>query len=87
MSDEPAWGAAIRDIVAKSHASLFHGSRPNKYQEPMRACFCIGPQRGDPVCPCLMRDRVQHDLGLWVDEVKRQTKRRVRVKAPSRVVP
>lgn len=20
----------------------------------MSACFCIGPQRGEPVCPCLM---------------------------------
>lgn len=19
-----------------------------------RACFCIGPQNGDPVCPCMM---------------------------------
>jgi len=21
----------------------------------MRQCFCIGPQNGDPLCPCMMR--------------------------------
>lgn len=21
----------------------------------VRACFCVGPQNGDPVCPCRMR--------------------------------
>ena len=21
----------------------------------MRPCFCVGPQNGDPVCPCMMR--------------------------------
>ena len=21
-----------------------------------RVCFCIGPQNGDPVCPCRMRN-------------------------------
>ena len=20
------------------------------------ACFCIGPQRGEPLCPCMMRN-------------------------------
>ncbi len=51
-----------------------------------RACNCIGPQRGDPVCPCLMRARVAHDIGLWAAEVSRQTKPRVRVKAIGRLV-
>ena len=22
----------------------------------MSACFCVGPQRGQPLCPCKMRD-------------------------------
>lgn len=37
-----------------------------------RACNCIGPQNGEPLCPCAMRGvvkrndrwiRVEHDLG------------------------
>ncbi len=32
-------------------------------REPeMRSCFCIGPQNGDPVCPCRMRDRAPENL-------------------------
>ena len=23
----------------------------------MTACFCIGPQNGEPYCPCRMRER------------------------------
>lgn len=52
----------------------------------VRACFCTGPRNGDPVCPCKMRERVEHDLGRWIDEVKRQTRPRFRVKAISRRV-
>jgi hypothetical protein len=25
--------------------------------EQVRSCFCIGPQNGEPECPCRMRNR------------------------------
>lgn len=30
-----------------------------------RACNCIGPQNGEPYCPCMMRNVVERD-GRWV---------------------
>jgi len=33
----------------------------------MSACNCIGPQRGEPLCPCMMRGVIQRD-GHWVRE-------------------
>lgn len=33
----------------------------------MRACFCIGPQGDDPVCPCRMR-RVRRRGGRYIEE-------------------
>lgn len=35
-----------------------------------RQCFCIGPQNGQPVCPCRMRD-VQIQSGRYVEVVDR----------------
>ena len=34
-------------------------------------CGCIGPQRGEPLCPCMMRGRnvVQRD-GRWIEPEK-----------------
>ena len=29
------------------------------------ACNCIGPQNGEPYCPCMMRNVVERD-GRWV---------------------
>lgn len=31
----------------------------------MKDCFCIGPQNGEPVCPCLMKE-VQIQDGRYV---------------------
>lgn len=30
------------------------------------ACGCIGPQNGEPKCPCMMRNVVQRD-GHWIE--------------------
>lgn len=31
------------------------------------ACFCMGPQDGEPFCPCLMRSKnIQQRNGRWV---------------------
>ena len=30
------------------------------------ACNCIGPQNGQPRCPCMMRGVVQRD-GRWIE--------------------
>ena len=27
------------------------------------ACMCMGPQRGEPLCPCMMRAARQHIMG------------------------
>jgi hypothetical protein len=32
-----------------------------------RACFCVGPQNGQPVCPCRMRN-VRRRNGRLVEE-------------------
>jgi hypothetical protein len=39
--------------------------------QPARACFCIGPQNGEPYCPCQMRSLgiIQRD-GRWVQPEK-----------------
>lgn len=30
-----------------------------------RACCCIGPQNGEPLCPCMMRGVFQRN-GRWI---------------------
>jgi hypothetical protein len=35
-----------------------------------RACNCIGPQNGQPRCPCMMRGLIQRD-GYWVEPERR----------------
>lgn len=32
----------------------------------MSACNCIGPQGGQPRCPCMMRGVIQRD-GRWIE--------------------
>lgn len=29
-------------------------------------CFCVGPQNGDPVCPCAMRNRSATNISAWL---------------------
>jgi hypothetical protein len=37
----------------------------------VRACFCVGPQNGEPYCPCRMRElRVYKKDGRWVEPEK-----------------
>lgn len=31
-----------------------------------RACNCIGPQNGEPRCPCMMRGVIERD-GRWIE--------------------
>lgn len=58
------------------------------YQSPLgdtRICGCVGPQNGDPVCPCRMPEynrRKMADLALELFMGKR--KPRIRVPAISR---
>lgn len=39
--NEPAWGPAVRAMVAKTHASLFTISGPYKYEGDMHPSFRI----------------------------------------------
>jgi hypothetical protein len=39
-----------------------------KVREKIEACFCVGPQNGDPLCPCRMR-RVKVKDGRYVEEI------------------
>ena len=32
------------------------------------ACFCIGPQNGEPLCPCRMRN-VTKSNGRYIEEI------------------
>lgn len=34
----------------------------------VRSCFCIGPQNGQPKCPCMMVNMRQID-GRWVEVI------------------
>lgn len=62
-----------------------------------RACNCIGPQNGAPVCPCQLGDYLQRqaEREAWMREQARivdrifrgKAKPRVRVKAISRPLP
>lgn len=36
-------------------------SDKNPKDPEMHACFCIGPQNGQPLCPCQMRGVVERD--------------------------
>ena len=39
-------------------ARAFANAKEWKHDGPApHACFCIGPQNGDPACPCAMRRR------------------------------
>ena len=33
----------------------------------VRACNCIGPQNGEPLCPCMMRNVSKRD-GHWIKD-------------------
>lgn len=53
----------------------------------VRSCFCIGPQNGDPVCPCKMRSHTEREMGLRALEILAKIhKPRARVKAIGRLV-
>ena len=65
---------------------IWEATREKTGQEP-RACFCIGPRNGEPLCPCAMRMRgifkrdghwiePEHDLGPVAAEIER-TKRAI----------
>ncbi len=50
-----------------------------------RECFCVGPQNGDPVCPCQMPDyRRQKLMEAMTKAYLKEKTKRVRVKAVSR---
>jgi hypothetical protein len=52
-----------------------------------RACNCIGPQNGDPVCPCMMPEHNRRKMADWALEVfMGKHKPRHRVKCGRRVV-
>lgn len=36
-----------------------------------QACCCIGPQNGEPLCPCMMRSRgIYREDGHWIQPEK-----------------
>jgi hypothetical protein len=35
----------------------------------VRQCFCVGPQRGEPLCPCQMREKHKREVSLLVDGI------------------
>lgn len=35
------------------------------------SCYCIGPQNGEPLCPCRMRElKIEKRNGRWVEPEK-----------------
>ncbi len=51
-----------------------HEPAPKREAQP-HACFCIGPQNGQPECPCRMRAR-GGGITLSYDELARLINRR-----------
>jgi hypothetical protein len=51
--------------------------------EEVRACYCIGPQNGEPECPCRMRYRGGIALGYedLLNLLERKRKPRVAAKS------
>lgn len=49
---------------AIKHARLMQATRemrawigkPDDRKQQVRPCFCVGPQNGQPACPCAMRN-------------------------------
>ena len=54
----------------------------------MRSCGCVGPQNGDPVCPCRMPAYREQQAGARALDLLRRlvSKPRVRVPAGRRLV-
>jgi len=46
-----------------------HAKRIKQELEGARACNCIGPQNGEPRCPCMMRGLIQRN-GRWIEPEK-----------------
>jgi len=40
-------------------------NRVNQVIGETRACFCVGPQNGEPLCPCQMWGLIKRN-GRWV---------------------
>jgi hypothetical protein len=50
----------------------------------MHICGCVGPQNGDPVCPCRMPEHNRRKMADQALEFLTKNKPRIRVPAPSR---
>lgn len=46
-----------------------HCDAINAYQRPTRACFCIGPQRGEKLCPCMLSAQRERETKMVRDGV------------------
>ena len=58
------------------------------YSDDSHACNCIGPQNGNPVCPCMMPSHTRSQLAEKALQIliSQSGKPIVRVKAGRRVV-
>jgi hypothetical protein len=56
--------------VPETRESKSTADRVRRIRDEPRACFCIGPQDGDPVCPCRMRYLVVEN-GRYVEKIDR----------------
>jgi len=52
--------------TGKIEYSLDYRSKKIDDLSGIKTCFCIGPQNGDPVCPCRMRNLQKKD-GRWIE--------------------
>jgi hypothetical protein len=48
-------GKAFRDAFSYT-IQTEHGKGSHSFMENARPCFCVGPQNGEPKCPCMMKD-------------------------------
>jgi len=64
MSLRAAYKAATTDDSQRLRETTGGWTYPS--DQPMRACNCIGPQDGNPVCPCRMGSLKIRD-GRWVE--------------------
>lgn len=57
-----------RKILEGLHEALEVSAYTTHATDAAYACFCVGPQDGNPVCPCRMRGLRQKD-GRWIEVI------------------
>lgn len=53
----------------RDESNMWHSAMTTKPIEQSHPCGCIGPQNGQPLCPCRMRGGVQIKDGRYIETI------------------